>query len=235
MVWLGMIKLLNIEWSPLIIQGVGIGLAFVGFVLAHTIQHTPGFSFQTLHRRLQIHRKLPEVHLDPKVLVSISPDRSPQLYEKLWFWDVGHISICGSDLIYLGDLEQLRLPATHISSIHWGRNIPSWWSTPSLYIDWYNPQQQTQGTWRLEFRAPKTRWVASAQARQYYNTLQNWLHSSPSTSVPEALSALELPQFYHPYMGDALSPWDKIKRLLMSVIHIELLGITGEHLTFAAK
>ncbi|MGB7412648.1 MAG: hypothetical protein WA902_00430, partial [Thermosynechococcaceae cyanobacterium] len=223
--WLGMTQLLNLQKSPIIII-TAIGVALLGFILSKTLQFTPGFGFQTLQRQLEAPLKANGIDLNAQAFISLSPDRTPQRYEGLWFWDVGHLSLNGPDLVYQGDLDQFRLPAANITSIHWGRGIPGEWPSLSLYIDWHNWQQQTQGTWRIEFRSPKFHQTAQAVARQWYDRLQNWQHSTPNTPTSEPLTTLELPQQYPAHMGERPNLWTKLQRCLVSLFTIELLGIT---------
>ena len=224
--WLAAVNLVQVAGSPLITNGIGMGLAAVGFLWAQVVQGTPGFTVQTLRDRCQTHRPVPEVIRASEVFISISPDRRPQRYDSLWFWDVGHLSLDGAELIYRGDLTQFRLPAAQIQSIHWGRRIPGWWATPSLYIDWHNPDDQTQGTWRIEFRAPRLSWVARRQTHEWFDRLNHWWHNHPQLPVPPSLLNSNRPQVYPAQMGDGLNIWIHLQRFCTSVVYIELLGIT---------
>lgn len=217
--WSGIIQLLAL---PRALEVMGLGTAAIlGFMLANSIQL--GLGLKTMRRWLQ--NRIPSRDIEPEaqVFVSISPDRIPQRYEKLWFWDIGHLAINGSDLVYIGDLTQFRLPAQFITAIRRGRGVPSWWPVSSLYIDWHNPEQQTQGTWRVELRSPTFRWTAQAQTRQWYNRLQTWLQNHPET--PATDPALDLPLQY-PNMSDPFGLQTKLLRCLGTILGTELAAIT---------
>jgi Zn-dependent protease with chaperone function len=149
--------------------------------------------------RQQMSQKLIKAGLKPQVaggtFVALSLDQSPHLYEDLWFWDIGFLSIWGDCLCYLGDQVQFCLKPKHITAIRVGRGEPNWQKAPSLYITWQDFENNASGTLRIQINDVSSRQQISSATHRWQQNLETWHKQTSRARVPARLQTLGTPSF----------------------------------------
>jgi Zn-dependent protease with chaperone function len=98
---------------------------------------------QSLSRSLQ-QQGVPE----DSIWVGLAPFVAPRLFEGNPSWDMGFLFLRNDCLCYVGEQTRFALRADQITKISLAQNIPGWWPSLGLCLEWQDEQQH--GTLRLQ-------------------------------------------------------------------------------------
>ena len=132
--------------------------------------------------------------IQQSIFVTLSPDVQPHLYEDLWFWDVGFLSVEGDHLYYLGAQTQFCLPHHCVSSIHLGTAAPNRGRTPALSLTWQDPDTFCTHPLRIEISESRSVQQNAILTRHWKTLLDNWIQKQPPETSPATIQALPLPE-----------------------------------------
>jgi Zn-dependent protease with chaperone function len=107
------------------------------------------------------------------LIVGMSPDASPRIYEGNWSWDSGFLTITGDRLDYQGEEAQFSVGRDEMESIALGSGPVGWWQSPSLYVTWQDAAAQKHVCNVRVLRARSMRQMAR-KTRLLAREMQDW-------------------------------------------------------------
>jgi Zn-dependent protease with chaperone function len=140
--------------------------------------------YGALRRRLRqkLERESAQPGSGEALFAGFAPARLPRIYEGLYDWDMGFLSIEDDHLAYLGEQVRFALRRDQVTAVRLGAGGPGWLRAPRIYVTWHDEIQATDRTFNLRAAEARSMRQLGRDARSLAKRLQAW-QQQPSIAV----------------------------------------------------
>lgn len=107
------------------------------------------------------------------LVVGLTPDSSPRIYEGQWSWDIGLLAVSNDEMFYWGEETRFKLRREQITRISLGPGPLGWFDTPAVYVVWHDAGGN-EGVFTLLVSQSGSMLKIARLTRQLAGELENW-------------------------------------------------------------